>query len=97
MGKRAYPSLTPGQVVDILTALGFERRGQVGSHAQYFKAASKDRKAALVTVDMHYREFDDDLMHSMIRQSGFDRKTFYGCTKYSARRASVPFIVPSLG
>jgi predicted RNA binding protein YcfA (HicA-like mRNA interferase family) len=95
MGRRAYPPLTPDQVISILTALGFSKKGQVGSHAQYYRPADQNRKAALVTVDTHYKEFDDDLMHSMVRQSLFDRKAFYGATKETARRASVPFLSPS--
>ena len=90
MGKRSYPPLTPSDVVEIVVALGFVKRGQVGSHAQYFRPADESRKASLVTVDMHYKEFDDDLLKSMIRQSNFDRKQFYGATKRAARKAGVP-------
>ena len=96
MGKRAYPPLTPSEVIAILTALGFTKRGQEGSHAQYVRLADEKRRASLVSVDTHYREFSDDLMHSMVRQSGFDRKEFYGATKHTARRASVPFVEPEL-
>jgi predicted RNA binding protein YcfA (HicA-like mRNA interferase family) len=96
MGKRAYPPLTPNEVIEILTALGFTKRGQVGSHAQYFRPSDASRKAAVVTVDTHYKEFDDGLMHSMVRQSGFRRKEFYGATKHTARRACVPYLSPSL-
>ena len=94
MGKRAYPPLTPSEVVDVLVALGFAKRGQTGSHAQYFRLADGKRRAALVSVDVHYKEFDDALMHSMVRQSQFSRKEFYGATKHTSKRACVPFLAP---
>lgn len=96
MGKRSYPPLTPDEVIQILTALGFTKRGQTGSHAQYVKMGDAKIKTALVSVDVHYKEFDDNLMHLMVRESGFDRKQFYGATKHTARRASVAFFVPEL-
>jgi predicted RNA binding protein YcfA (HicA-like mRNA interferase family) len=92
MGRRAYPPLKPSEVVEVLVALGFTKRGQVGSHAQYFRQADQQREAAVVTVDMHYPQFDDDLMHSMVRQSKFPRKEFYGATKHTARKACVPYL-----
>jgi predicted RNA binding protein YcfA (HicA-like mRNA interferase family) len=95
MGRRSYPPLSPTDVIEVLLALGFSKRGQVGSHAQYFRPADASRKAALVTVDTHYKEFSDDLMHSMVRQSSFGPKEFYGATKHTARRASVPFLAPA--
>lgn len=94
MGRRAYPPLTPSEVIQVLLALGFTKRGQTGSHAQYFRPADRKRKAALVSVDVHCKEFDHDLMHSMVRQSRFDRREFYGATKYTSRKACVPFIIP---
>jgi predicted RNA binding protein YcfA (HicA-like mRNA interferase family) len=95
MGNRAYPPLTPSEVIDILKARGFSHRGTVGSHAQYFRPADSERKAAVVTVDLHYKEFDDDLMHSIVRQSGFSVKLLYGSTKHTARKACVK-LDPSL-
>lgn len=95
MGRRAYPPLTPSEVIDILLALGFTKRGQTGSHAQYVRVGDGKRKTALVSVDVHYREFDDKLMHSMVRQSEFSRHEFYGATKHTAKRASVPFLAPA--
>jgi predicted RNA binding protein YcfA (HicA-like mRNA interferase family) len=95
MGKRAYPPLTPAEVIAILTALGFKKRGQTGSHAQYLRPGDAARKTALVSVDVHYKEFDAGLMHLMVQQSKFSRKEFYGATKYTARRACVPFLLPA--
>jgi predicted RNA binding protein YcfA (HicA-like mRNA interferase family) len=94
MGRRSYPPLTPAEVIAILVALGFTKKGQTGSHAQYFRPADGRRKAALVTVDMHIKDFDHDLMHSMVRQSEFSAKQFYGATKATARRASIPYAPP---
>jgi predicted RNA binding protein YcfA (HicA-like mRNA interferase family) len=94
MGKRSYPPLTPSDVIAILTALGFAKRGQTGSHAQYVRPGDGGRKTALVSVDVHYKEFDDKLMHAMVRQSEFSRQEFYGATKHTARRACVPFMAP---
>lgn|ERR1035441_7876959 len=96
LGKRSYPPLTPDEVIQILTALGFTKRGQTGSHAQYFRPARGKRRTALVSVDVGYKEFDDKLMHSMVRQSEFSRQEFYGATKHTARRACVAFFVPEL-
>jgi predicted RNA binding protein YcfA (HicA-like mRNA interferase family) len=95
MGRRAYPPLTPDEVISILVALGFTKRGQTGSHAQYVRPADGKRKAALVSVDTHYKEFSDDLMHNIVRQSNFGRKEFYGATKHTAKRACVPFLLPA--
>jgi predicted RNA binding protein YcfA (HicA-like mRNA interferase family) len=95
MGRRAYPPLTPYEVIDILLAWGFQKRGQTGSHAQYVRPADGKRKAALVSVDVHYKEFSDDLMHNIVRESNLNRKEFYGATKHTARRASVPFLAPA--
>lgn len=91
MGQRSHPPLSPDEVVSILLARGFRYRGTEGSHAQYVRVADDKRKTALVSVDMHYRQFDVDLIQRMIRNSGFSRKEFYGATKKTARRACVPF------
>jgi predicted RNA binding protein YcfA (HicA-like mRNA interferase family) len=96
LGIRFYPPLTPAEVIEILTALGFTKRGQTGSHAQYFRPAKGKRKTALVSVDVHYKEFDVKLMHSMVRQSQFSRQEFYGATKHTARKASVAFFTPEV-
>jgi hypothetical protein len=46
----------------------------------------------VVTVDMQKQDFDDYLMKSMIRQSKRTVEEFYGATKRSARKASVPYL-----
>ena len=92
MGKRRTPSLKPSDVVAILRALGFAFKNQEGSHAQYECPAGGGFPRSVVTVDMHGGDFDDFLMKSMIRQSNRTVEQFYGATKRSALRASVPFL-----
>ena len=86
MGKRRYPPLTPSEVVAVLKSLGFAFKRQDGSHAHYERAADKERRRALVTVDASVDEFWEELMKSMIRQSGFSREEFYGATKGTAKK-----------
>ena len=92
MGKRKTPPLTASDVVAILKALGFGFKNQEGSHAQYECPAGGGFPRSVVTVDTHGGEFDDFLMKSMIRQSNRSIEQFYGATKRTARKASVPFI-----
>jgi predicted RNA binding protein YcfA (HicA-like mRNA interferase family) len=86
MGRRKYPPLTPSEVVSIVTALGFIFDRQCGSHANYELAGSESKQRRVVTIDLHVREFDEDLIKSMIRQSGRSREEFYGATKRTAKR-----------
>jgi len=92
MGKRSTPPLTPAEVVAILKSWDFIKKGQEGSHAQWERTADGKRPRSVVTVDMHYKDFDADLMRNMIRQSNLTRDEFYGATKRTARKASVPFL-----
>lgn len=92
MGHRAYPPLTPSEVQDILKARGFRKRATKGSHQQWAREASAGRKASVVTVDVAHSQYGPELMHSMVRQSGFTSKEFYGSTRHTARSASVPFL-----
>ncbi len=92
MSKRKYPPLTPSEVISILTSLGFVKDRQSGSaHAQYECPKNDEYPRSLVTVDMAYSEFDDERIKNMIRQSNRSRERFYGATKRTARKASVPF------
>ncbi len=86
MGKRRYPPLSPSEVVSILSSLGFEKKRQVGSHAHYERLAGDEGQRTVVTVDMSVDEFWEDLMKSMIRQSGVTREQFYGATKRTAKK-----------
>ena len=92
MGKRSTPPLTPAEVVAILVCLGFVLKNQEGSHRQYECGADGAFPRSIVTVDMACKEFDDYLIKSMIRQSNRSRELFYGATKRSAKKASVPFL-----
>ena len=84
MGIRRYPPLTPGQVVSTLTALKFQFQKQIGSHAHYELTEGEIR--GVVTVDMSVKDFGPDLLKSMIAQSGFDRKSFYGAHPKTAKK-----------
>jgi predicted RNA binding protein YcfA (HicA-like mRNA interferase family) len=86
MGKRKYPPLSPGEVVSIIKALGFTFKRQDGSHAHYELAAAAGRERKLVTVDMSVSPFNEYLLKSMIRQSGFSREAFYGATEKTAKK-----------
>ncbi len=90
MGQRKYPTLTLAEVEAILRSLKFEPKRQVGSHSQWERSADALRPRSLVTVDTALREFNERLLKSMIRQSNFSRDQFYGATKRTALRASVP-------
>ncbi len=86
MGQRRYPPLKPAEVVAVLARLGFQFKRQVGSHAHYERDADEQRERAIVTVDMSVPEFWEDIIKSMIRQSGFSREEFYGATKGTAKK-----------
>jgi len=92
MGQRKYPPLTSSEVVSILKALGFSRKSQMGAHAQFECLKTEKYGRSVVTVDMGYREFDDALIQSMVRQSNRSREMFYGATRRTAKKASVPFL-----
>src|SRR5688572_15317291 len=96
MGRRKYPPLTPDEVVDIITALGFVKKGQTGSHAQYYRGAKGKHAASLVSVDIHYDQFDDELIKRMIDQSTHSRDEFYAATKRSAKKGGVKYCIAVL-
>jgi predicted RNA binding protein YcfA (HicA-like mRNA interferase family) len=86
MGRRKYPPLTPAEVMSILQALGFQFKRQTGSHSHY-EGLSQQGTRAVVTVDTSVKdEFWEEIIKSMIRQSGWSRERFYGATKKTARR-----------
>ena len=78
--------MTPSEVVSIVTALGFKSDRQCGSHANYEFIGLGNERRRVVTVDLNVREFDEDLIKSMIRQSGRTREEFYGATKRTAKK-----------
>ena len=81
---KSYPPLTPQEVIDILKARGFEFKTQKGSHAQYEGEINRTKRK--VTVDMTEKDFDENLIKSMVRQSGLSRKEFYCSTKKTAKK-----------
>jgi predicted RNA binding protein YcfA (HicA-like mRNA interferase family) len=86
MGKRKYPPLSPSEVTAILQALGFQLKRQRGSHQHYEGLAEDATTRAIVTVDLSVDEFWEDLMKSMVRQSGWSRERFYGATKKTGKK-----------
>jgi predicted RNA binding protein YcfA (HicA-like mRNA interferase family) len=86
MGKRRYPPLSPTEVINIVQALGFSLKRQTGSHQHYEGIAQDGTTRAIVTIDCSVDEFWEELMKSMIRQSGWTRERFYGATKKTAKK-----------
>ncbi|MFQ6014051.1 MAG: type II toxin-antitoxin system HicA family toxin [Anaerolineae bacterium] len=84
---RRYPPLSPREVIAILVARSFALTRTRGSHEQYEGLIRG--KWRRVTVDVHYSDFDDRLIKSMIRQSGLTREEFYGSTKRTARKINL--------
>lgn len=98
---RKFPPLTPTQVRAILTACDFTLRETEGSHEQWEHDDFKGQ-ARLVTVDGSHDVFSQNLMHSMLSQSGMTRDEFYGQTRSTAkkiglrfRRAATPAVEPA--
>jgi predicted RNA binding protein YcfA (HicA-like mRNA interferase family) len=78
MGKR-LPHLKPREVRANIRSLGFVHKRTNGSHETWERIADAiipQRK--IVQVDVGKSQFDDRLMKSMIRQSGFSSEEF--CT-----------------
>jgi len=86
MGKRKYPPLSPSEVINILHALGFELKRQRGSHQHYEGLAEDAKTRKIVTVDSSVDEFWEDLMKSMVRQSGWSRERFYRATRKTSKK-----------
>jgi len=74
-----FPPLSYGEVIKILTNLGFSPKGnKSGSHQTWVKKEGGIYYA--VTVASHGRrkqEFPDGTLQAMIRQSGCSKKKFY--------------------
>jgi len=88
MGK--LPLLTPREVKANLESLGFVFKNQVGSHAQYEKAATATHKRAVVTVDTGYSCFSKDGMQRMIRQA-----KVAGCSKEEFCSGAAKKVIPT--
>jgi predicted RNA binding protein YcfA (HicA-like mRNA interferase family) len=83
MGGKQYPRLSVREVQDILKARGFALLRTSGSHEQWGTIIKGENR--LVTVDLH-GDFGQDLIKSMIRQSGLTREEFYCSTEKTAKR-----------
>jgi predicted RNA binding protein YcfA (HicA-like mRNA interferase family) len=74
----------------ILTRLGFTHVRTDGSHELWEHPEIRARRRA-VTVDASMSEFGEDLLKSMIAQSGLTREEFYGATRRTAKRINLPW------
>lgn len=74
MGRK-YRPLTCREVKRILKALGFEFHRQNGSHEHWKAIVGGEMR--LVTVDCPKQPFLDDLLKSMVRQSGYSINAWY--------------------
>lgn len=86
MGKRKYPPLSPLEVINILQALGFSLKRQTGSHQHYEGLAEDGTSRKIVTVDCSIDDFWEDIMKSVIRQSGWSREKFYRATRKTGKK-----------
>ena len=87
MGARAYPPLTPSEVVAILKGLGFKLKRQTGSHAHYERLPDDElNERKIVTVDMSHSQFSVRMIKNMVGQSGFKRREFYAAAKGTAKK-----------
>ncbi len=74
-----YPPLTPDEVRDILKAKGFSL-----DRTQW--RAIINNQPRVVTVDSHYKTFEQSLIKRMISQSGLTREEFYSANKRTAKK-----------
>jgi predicted RNA binding protein YcfA (HicA-like mRNA interferase family) len=84
MGKRSYPPLSQADMQAILKALGFSL-DRSGKHPIWVRPADNQRTRKVIPLD-DYPEFEQKLIKRIIRQTGFDRKAFYGATETTARK-----------
>ena len=81
---RKYPPLTTQQVTAILAALNFQYTKSKGGHDFY--NGTHSGKNWKVTVDPKASPFDDFLLKSMIKQSGYSREAFYSATPNTGKK-----------
>lgn len=84
MSPRAYPPLKPREVVSILNARGFVLERTRGDHEYY--VCHRGGEKIVVTVDRGVKEYDINVLKSMIRQSKISRKSFYCTLKKTAKK-----------
>ncbi len=90
MGNK-LPLQKPREVQANIKALGFKYKRTDGSHETWERVADAiitERK--VVTVDVGKEQFDQFLMLSMIRQSGFKRDEFCSGRINKSRTANIP-------
>ncbi len=81
---KKYPPLTYNEVLKIIKVLGFKFKDQKGSHEHYEADINGVRRK--ITLDKNDSPYNDFIIKSMIRQSGFSRKEFYGATKNTFKK-----------
>ena len=82
MPKR-YPPLSYSEIKKILKALGFVWDRTKGSHEQWKENDNT------VTLDSAVDEPGNDLMMSIVKQSGRSREDFYCATKRTAKKINM--------
>ncbi len=81
---RGWPPLEVREVRAILTALGLTYSHSRGGHD--FWKGIRHGQPCTVTVDPKCAPFSPDLLQSMCKQAGSNRKAFYGATKKTATK-----------
>jgi predicted RNA binding protein YcfA (HicA-like mRNA interferase family) len=81
---RGWPPLELREVLAILAALGFSYSRSNGGH-DFYKGI-RNGVPHMVTVDPKYAPFSEDLLRSMCKQAGSNRKEFYGAIKSAAAK-----------
>jgi predicted RNA binding protein YcfA (HicA-like mRNA interferase family) len=96
MGKK-LPHLRPREVEANIKGLGFVYKRTNGSHETWERLADAiipQRK--IVQVDVAISQFDDRLMKSMIRQSGFTADEFCTGVMNPSRKITVQPTAPKV-
>ena len=81
---RGWPPLELREVMAILAALGLSYSHSKGGHDFY--KGKRHGVPCSVTVDPKCAPFSVDLLQSMCKQAGSNRKEFYGATKATAAK-----------
>lgn len=85
---RKYPPLERREIVQILTALGFQPLPLKGTSHEQFEATI-DGKKRKVTVVRNCNTFDERDIKSFVTQAGVIREDFYGATKGTAKKIGI--------
>jgi predicted RNA binding protein YcfA (HicA-like mRNA interferase family) len=92
MGDRRYPPLKLNQIIQILTARGYSLHKKKGDHRYYIKTDNGRKRIA--QVDMGCREYNENLIPMLLKETGLTREEFYGSTKKTAKMINVECILP---